>query len=118
MKSLEKAVKRGGHESDQHMQLKRAAKSGLMREGYQATAEADIGDSCKADILGVHEGKRPVIVECETLLELQKKLTSTFQKAHIRHGQIDAILCIPKFIEFAEIWCVGSTGKIRKYKEV
>ena len=117
MENIEKFVKRGGHESDQHMILKGAAASQLVSEGFQAALESSVSDDCKVDVLGVHNEKRPTVVECETLLEIQRKLVSTFRKAHIRHGPVDAILCIPKFAEITEIWCVSDAGEVVKYKK-
>lgn len=116
MENIASLVKRGGHESDQHMILKMAAASQLVSEGFQANIESSISDDCKADVLGIHNEKRPIVVECETLLELQRKLVSTFRKAHLRYGPVEAILCIPKFAEIAEIWCVNDAGEVVKYK--
>lgn len=115
MEKTDNIVKRGGHESDQHLLLKRAAASELVSEGFQATIESSISDDCKADVLGIHNGRRPIVVECETLLELQGKLVNTFRKAHLRYDHVEAILCIPKFAEIAEIWCVSDAGEVVKY---
>ena len=117
MVNMEK-IKRSGHESDQHLVLKKAAESELLSDGFQVSMESDIGKACKVDVLGVNEKKRrPVIIECETLFDLQRKLLNTLQKAIIRHGEVELILCIPKFIPFTEIWCVNDTGKIEKFKK-
>jgi len=117
MENIEKYVKRGGHESDQHVVLKKAAASQLASEGFQVTLESSISDNCKADVFGVHNERRATVVECETLLEIQRKLMSTLRKAHIRHGPVDIILCVPKFAEINEIWCVSDAGEVEKYKK-
>ena len=58
-----------------------------------------------------------MIIECETLLEIQGKLVNTFRKARLRYGPVEAILCIPKFAEIAEIWCVSDAGQVIKYRK-
>lgn len=116
MVNMAKTVKRGGHESDQHIQLKAAAESDLLSNGFQPTLEANIGNGHRLDVLGLHGGKVPVAIECETLMDLQTKLVSTFRKVQIMYGQVNAVLCIPQFTEIAEIWCVNNVGNITKYK--
>lgn len=117
MENTERFVKRGGHESDQHLLLKKSAASQLVSGGFHATIESSTSDGCKVDVLGAHNERRPIVVECETLSEIQRKLVSTFRKAQIRYGPVDAILCIPKFAEITEIWCVSDVGEVVKYKK-
>lgn len=117
MENIENLVKRGGHESDQHVILKKAAASQLVSESFQVTIESSINDNCRVDVFGSHNERRPIVVECETLLEIQKKLVNTFRKAHIQHGPLDVILCFPKFAEITEIWCVSDVGEVIKYKK-
>ena len=117
MITMESPIKRGGHESDLHMQLKRAAEMNLLKGGCKTVVEANIGHDCKIDVLGLHEEKIPTVIECETLFELQNKLLNTFRKAQIKYGRINPVLCIPKFSDIAEIWCVTNVGKIVKFKK-
>lgn len=110
-------IKHAGHESSKHLLLKKAAKLELSSQGFQVSLESNVSAGCRVDVLGIHVEKNPIVIECETLFDLQRKLLNTLQKAYIRYGQVKAILCIPELVPFAEIWCIKDTGEIGKYKK-
>jgi len=96
-------VNRG--ESIEHRLLKVISTRALEAEGYNVQNEERIGNSI-VDVLG-ENGTHVVIIECEAFRGYQKRnLKMRFKEALLSFPQLKRILCIPKFVEFDEIWAV------------
>lgn len=105
-------------ESYQHTLMKNVVANKLKEEGLEVKLEEKTLGNCSVDVVGVSENRK-VIVECETLLyPAGEKLKTSFSKALLRFGQIEPILCIPKFANFSEIFTVDDSGELIKYRKV
>lgn len=106
-------VNRG--ESIEHKLLKVVSTRALEAEGYKVQNEERIGNST-VDILG-KKGNRVVMIECEAFREYQKRnLKMRFKEALLSFSQLRRILCIPRFVEFNEIWAVDvDSGILTRY---
>lgn len=110
-------MKNNKGESYLHSLMKTVAANKLREEGMSVKIEERTFGNSTVDVVGTAKDQTK-IVECETLLyPCHEKLKTSFSKALIRFGQkINAVLCIPKFTNFSEIWVVDETGYITKYQ--
>lgn len=106
-------IKRG--ESLEHRLLKVISTRALEAEGYNVKNEERIGNST-IDVLGKN-GNHVVIIECEAFRTCQKKnLKMRFKEALFSFPRLKRVLCIPKFVEFDEIWAVDiDSGILTRY---
>lgn len=109
-------VNRG--ESIEHRLLKVISTRALEAEGYNVLNEERIGNST-VDVLGKNR-THVVMIECEAFRGHQKRnLKMRFKEALLSFPQLRRILCIPKFVEFDEIWAIDvNSGSLTRYNPI
>jgi hypothetical protein len=105
-------------ESIEHRLLKVISSRALEAEGYAVQMEERVDDSF-IDVLGKN-GTQVSVVECEALRERQKRnLRTRFKKILLSFPNLKRILCIPKIVEFDEIWVVDvNSGSLTRYNPI
>ena len=107
-------IRKIGKESNLHIMLKLSCKNILHQMGYETMLEENTIDKARVDVLGLKDSKF-LVIECETLSEMRKRISSTIQKANIKFGNADLVLCIPNFSNLKEVWVVKDSGYIERF---
>lgn len=110
------SVFRKRNESYSHTFMKSIVANFLKNNGLDVKTEHKTYGQSSVDVVGFgNEGA--TVVEVETLkYPCGNKLVTSFSKAVMKFGKIEPVLCIPKFVDFKEIWIVDESGNIAQYK--